>query len=307
VQQQHSIVRDSDPKAVRKVTLVGLVINLLLGALKGSAGLLFGSQALVADALHSLSDCATDVAILVGVHFWSAPPDECHPHGHQRIEALVTLFIGLVLGVAAIGIGRQAIMSIGAGDGASLGWGAFAAAVVSVVLKEWLYRWTAAVGMRVRSQALVANAWHHRSDALSSLPVAAAVLIQRLWPQFGFIDATAAVIVAVLLLRAAWSIARPALAELTDAGADRKALEEMEQIAMAVPEVRATHALRSRRSGPGYLVDLHILVDPEMSVYDGHEVARAVRAALIQQGPDVLDVLVHIEPHDPDAGAVPES
>lgn len=298
---QHSIVRDSDPKAVRKVTLVGLVINLLLGALKGSAGLLFGSQALVADALHSLSDCATDVAVLVGVHFWSAPPDECHPHGHQRIEALVTLFIGLVLGAAAIGIGRQAIMSMGAGEGANLGWGAFAAAVVSVVLKEWLYRWTAAVGMRVRSQALVANAWHHRSDALSSLPVAAAVLIQRLWPQFGFIDATAAVIVAVLLLRAAWSIARPALAELTDAGADRKALEEMEQIAMAVPEVRATHALRSRRSGPGYLVDLHILVDPEKSVYDGHEVARAVRAALIQQGPDVLDVLVHIEPHESDA------
>ena len=302
---QHSIVRDSDPKAVRKVTLVGLVINLLLGALKGSAGLLFGSQALVADALHSLSDCATDVAVLVGVHFWSAPPDECHPHGHQRIEALVTLFIGLVLGAAAIGIGRQAIMSMGAGEGANLGWGAFAAAVVSVVLKEWLYRWTAAVGMRVRSQALVANAWHHRSDALSSLPVAAAVLIQRLWPQFGFIDATAAVIVAVLLLRAAWSIARPALAELTDAGADRKALEEMEQIAMAVPEVRATHALRSRRSGPGYLVDLHILVDPEKSVYDGHEVARAVRAALIQQGPDVLDVLVHIEPHQSEA--VPKS
>ncbi len=287
------------------MTLVGLVINLLLGALKGSAGLLFGSQALVADALHSLSDCATDVAVLVGVHFWSAPPDECHPHGHQRIEALVTLFIGLVLGAAAIGIGRQAIMSMGAGEGANLGWGAFAAAVVSVVLKEWLYRWTAAVGMRVRSQALVANAWHHRSDALSSLPVAAAVLIQRLWPQFGFIDATAAVIVAVLLLRAAWSIARPALAELTDAGADRKALEEMEQIAMAVPEVRATHALRSRRSGPGYLVDLHILVDPEKSVYDGHEVARAVRAALIQQGPDVLDVLVHIEPHQSEA--VPKS
>ena len=282
-----------------------MVINLLLGALKGSAGLLFGSQALVADALHSLSDCATDVAVLVGVHFWSAPPDECHPHGHQRIEALVTLFIGLVLGAAAIGIGRQAIMSMGAGEGANLGWGAFAAAVVSVVLKEWLYRWTAAVGMRVRSQALVANAWHHRSDALSSLPVAAAVLIQRLWPQFGFIDATAAVIVAVLLLRAAWSIARPALAELTDAGADRKALEEMEQIAMAVPEVRATHALRSRRSGPGYLVDLHILVDPEKSVYDGHEVARAVRAALIQQGPDVLDVLVHIEPHQSEA--VPKS
>jgi len=305
VPHQHSIVRDSDPKAVRKVTLVGLVINLLLGALKGSAGLLFGSQALVADALHSLSDCATDVAVLVGVHFWSAPPDECHPHGHQRIEALVTLFIGLVLGAAAIGIGRQAIMSMGAGEGANLGWGAFAAAVVSVVLKEWLYRWTAAVGMRVRSQALVANAWHHRSDALSSLPVAAAVLIQRLWPQFGFIDATAAVIVAVLLLRAAWSIARPALAELTDAGADRKALEEMKQIAMAVPEVRATHALRSRRSGPGYLVDLHILVDPEMSVYDGHEVARAVRAALIQQGPDVLDVLVHIEPHQSEA--VPKS
>ncbi len=294
--EQVTVRRDTNPRAVRATTLVGLAVNLVLGGIKGSAGLLFGSQALVADALHSLSDCVTDVAVLVGVHFWSAPPDECHPHGHRRIEALVTLFIGVVLGAAALGIARQAIMSIGAGEAATLGWGAFAAAILSVVVKEWLYRWTAAVGMRERSQALVANAWHHRSDALSSLPVAGAVLIQRLWPQFDFIDATAAVIVAVLLLKAAWRIARPALAELTDAGADAKASAEMQRIALAVPGVESSHALRSRRSGPGYFVDLHVLVDPLMSVYDGHEIARAVRAALIEQGPDVIDVLVHVEP-----------
>jgi cation diffusion facilitator family transporter len=292
-------VTETDPRAVRSVTLAGLIINLFLGALKGAAGFLFGSQALIADALHSLSDCVTDLAVLIGVHFWSAPPDECHPHGHRRIEALVTLFIGVMLGIAAIGIARQAIVSIGAGQAATLGWGAFAAAVVSVVVKEWLYRWTAAVGRRERSQALIANAWHHRSDALSSLPVAAAVLIQRIWPQFGFIDATAAVIVAVLLLKAAWNIARPALAELTDAGADRQASNEMEQIASAVEGVDSIHALRSRRAGSGYFVDLHVLVDPCMSVFDGHEIARAVRAALIQQGPDVIDVLVHIEPYLP--------
>jgi len=285
---------------VRSVTLWGLAANLGLVAVKFLFGFLGHSQALVADAVHSLSDCVTDVAVLVGAAYWSAPADEQHPHGHARIETMITALIGLVLAAVGVGIGYNAIASINEKDVAQPGWIALAAACLSIVIKEVLYQWTIHVGRRARSSALLANAWHHRSDALSSVPVAVAVLGTRLWPSWDSLDHVAAVIVCVLIVHAAWKIAWPALRELSDIGAAAEGRRAILELALQTEGVRSVHALRTRYLGPGLQIDLHVLVDPALTVREGHDIAGAVKRRLLAEGPEVLDVLVHVEPFPDD-------
>jgi cation diffusion facilitator family transporter len=181
---------------------------------------------------------------------------------------------------------------------ASPGWVAFFAACASIAGKEWLYQWNVRVGRRIKSSALLANAWHHRSDALSSVPVAVGVLGARIWPAWGFLDLVATVIVSVLILYAAWEISAPAFRHLVDAGASRKERDRILDIALGTDGVSSIHALRTRYVGPGLQVDLHVLVDGNLSVRGGHDIASAVKRRLIEGGPDIVDVLVHIEPHD---------
>jgi len=284
---------------VRRVTLWGLAINLALCVIKFLVGVVGSSQALVADAVHSLSDSVTDMVVLIGVRFWSAPPDESHPYGHGRIETLITFCIGIVLGAVGIGLGYRAIASLHAQQTTSPGWVAFAAACVSIAGKEWLYQWNVRVGRRIKSSALLANAWHHRSDALSSVPVAIAVLGARIWPAWGFLDLIATVIVAVMILYAAWEVAAPAFRHLIDAGASEKERARICAIALDTDGVRSIHAVRTRYVGPGLLVDLHVMVGGDLSVREGHDIARSVKHRLIDGGPDIIDVLVHIEPDAP--------
>jgi cation diffusion facilitator family transporter len=285
-------------REIRRATLWGLVVNLVLAAIKFVFGVLGASQALVADAVHSLSDLVTDVAVVVGAGFWSAPADAEHPHGHGRIETLITTAIGIVLGGVGVGLGYRAIQTLPQWHESRPGWVAFGAACLSIVAKELLYQWTAHVGKRVKSSALVANAWHHRSDALSSLPVAVAVLGTRIWPAWGFLDHIATVIVSVLILHAAWEITWPALRELIDAGATEQERRAMLKLALDTEGVQAVHKLRTRSIGPGLQVDLHVLVEPELSVREGHAIAGVVKQRLLNKGPNVIDVLVHVEPFD---------
>lgn len=283
---------------VRKVTLVGLVLNVFLAAFKFIAGTVGSSQAIVADAVHSLSDMTTDAAILVGVRYWSAPPDDNHPHGHQRIETLITVLIGALLAVVAVGLVIRALGTLEVGDGSGPGWIAFFAAMVSIVSKEWIYRWTAARGKAVRSPSVVANAWHHRSDALSSIPAAVAVLGARVHPSWVFLDQLGAVVVSVFIFQAAGRIALPALGQLTDAGAPRKVRERISSIARQTDGVEQVHAVRTRYVGSSLQVDLHVQVDGNLSVREGHDISGAVKYNLLEQGPDVIDVVVHLEPFD---------
>jgi len=285
---------------VRRVTWVGLCANLALAALKFFAGIVGHSQVIVADAIHTLSDSGTDIAVLIGVRFWSKPPDDSHPHGHGRIETLVTLVIAVALAAAAVGLAYNALATLKIRDISPPGWIAFAAAAVSIVVKEWLYRWTAAAGRRAKSSAVIANAWHHRSDALSSIPAAIAVATAAIVPSWAFVDHVGAVLVSGLILYAAGSIGWPALKHLADAGAPEAQRRRIEQIALRTDGVRAVHAIRTRYAGPGIQVDLHVLVDPEMSVRAGHQIAGSVKRRLLtlESGPDVLDVVVHVEPHE---------
>ncbi len=282
---------------VSRVGWVGLLCNLLLAAAKAAAGILGHSQAVLADALHSLTDSVTDIAVILGVRYWTAPADDDHPHGHGRIETLITVVIGLAIGAVAIGMGTQAIRGLRHGPGIAPSGIALVVAMISIVVKEILYRWTARVGREVRSPALVANAWHHRSDAISSIPAAVAVAVTLIDPEWAVVDRVGAVVVCLLILQASWHILRPALDQLIDAGAPAADRRRIEELALQVDGVESAHAVRTRYVGADLAVDLHVEVDGGLSVAEGHVIAAAVRRKLLEEGPNVNDAVVQIEPH----------
>lgn len=294
-----SQIRGESAARIRRAAWVGFVANFTLSALKLAAGIFGHSAAVIADAVHSITDLVTDLALILGVKFWSAPADERHPHGHGRIETLVTVGIGLSLGIVGLSLGWDAVTGISVGHTRTEGPSGIAlgAALISIIFKEWLYRWTLAIGWKENSQALVANAWHHRSDALSSMPAAIAVCITMFKPNWLFVDDIGAIVVCHFILVAAWHIVKPALAQLIDEGAPEDQRAEIEKLALAVDGVRDAHALRTRFVGAELAVDLHVEVDPSLSVGDGYAIAEAVRLQLLENGPRVGDVLVQIEPH----------
>ena len=283
---------------VQRVTWYGMGVNVALAVVKLLCGIYGHSQALVADAVHSFSDCATDVMILIGVKFWSKPPDARHPHGHRRIETLVTILIGLSLAAVAVGLGYQALADIQTRHDQSPGVLALLAAALSIVTKEGLFRWTVRIGHRIGSPAVVANGWHHRSDALSSLPVLVAIGAAWLFPAWTFLDHIGAVVVALFILHAAWQVVSPALAEMVDAGASDRVRQRIHDLAISIAGVCEVHEIRTRFLGGGLQVDLHILVDGDLSVREGHDITARVKQLLLDEGPDVVDVLTHLEPYD---------
>ncbi len=291
--------------AVRRVTLGALVVNMSLSALKLAAGVFGGSQSMLADALHTLTDSLTDVAILLGVHFWSAPPDDRHPYGHWRIETLITTAIGIALVVVAVGITARSLQNIHTGQTSAPAMFAFWTAVVSLAVKECLYQWTARTGKRIRSTAVMANAWHHRSDALSSIPAAIAIVAARLKPEWAYVDQIGAVVISGFVLHAAWRIIKPAAGDLLDEGAPAALRRTICRMAEGIDGVSSVHAIRTRKAGPGYHLDLHVLVDPDFSVRRGHDIATAVKQSLMNQRSDIHDVVVHIEPADDETETPP--
>ncbi len=283
---------------IRRVTLIGVAANLGLAGLKIAAGIMGASQVVVADGVHSLSDLTTDFALLVGMKYWSAPADESHPHGHRRIETVVTVFIALVLTATALGLGFNAMITLKAPHVEPPGMIALIAALVSIVVKESLYHWTLRVGTTVRSPAVIANAWHHRSDALSSIPAALAVAGARISPDWYFLDHVGALLVSAFILRAAWQIGWTSLYELTDAGGGSESHARIEEICLAVEGVLSVHKCRTRRLGFGLQVDIHVQVAADISVREGHAIVGIVKNTLLEKGPEIVDVLIHLEPHE---------
>ena len=298
-------------KSISRVTWVGVWINLSLIAAKGLSGWWAGSRVLIADAVHSLSDLVTDIVILVGVRYWAAPADSDHPYGHRKIETLVTLSIGLSLAGVGLVLAYGAIKALSqtadTRPAAGLAvWTALVVALASIVSKEWLYRWTAARGTALKSSALLANAWHHRSDALSSIPAAIALggcaageyLGRDLW----YLDLVGTVVVAVMIIAAAWGIFKTTLDTLLDASAGRKLSAAIRETVDATPGVLSGHKLRTRFLGPDAAeVNLHILVDGNLTVTEGHMIAADVKYRLLALslpglGTRIVDVLIHIEP-----------
>lgn len=289
-------------QASRRVTWVSVVLNLILTAAQVIVGVIGGSQALVADGIHTLSDLITDAIVLFALEHTSKGADDEHPYGHGRIETAVTLILGTTLLLVAAGIAWRA------GDRLLLDPTPFTipsaltfwVALITLAAKEWLYRYTMRTASRFGSAMLRANAWHHRSDAISSLIVL--IGIGGALYGFGYLDSIAAIVVAVLIAKIGVELGWQALRELIDTGLEVEQREEIRHVITDVAGVRALHLLRTRRVGNDAFVDVHILVDRELSVSEGHQISEVVRKRLIEQISSVVDVMVHIDTEEDGAG-----
>jgi len=283
---------------IYRVTWIGVAVNIFLAFIKLYLGIIGNSKAMIADGVHSISDLGTDFAIIFGVKFWSKPPDECHPYGHRKIETAVTFLIGLVLVSAAVFIAYDSF--IGLRDTSSHPqpkWIAFYGALISIVFKEVLYRWTLKAGKKIQSSALMANAWHHRTDALSSIPVGIAVAAAAYNPKFSILDHIGAFVVSIFIFHAAWKIIKPSIMEFFDGGALTHERQQIENILKKVDGVDSIHKLRTRKVGSGICLDVHIQVNGKLTVKEGHEISGIAKTRLLNKGPNVIDVIIHLEPN----------
>lgn len=287
----------SENSEIKTVTIAGMLLNIFLTIIKIVIGYIGQSQSVIADGVHSLSDCSTDIAVLVGLRYWNQPPDECHPYGHRRIETMVAVLIGIVLTLAGIGLCYQALDKFKSGQYVVPLKMTLIVAIISIIVKEWLYHWTIRVAERLKSSAMRANAWHHRTDSISSIAVAVAISFALYNPAWAILDPLAAFAVGLFIIQAAFSITKPALKELADEGATPDEIKEIETIVLAVEGVRSVHALRSRFLGPGLQVDLHLQVEGHLTVAEGHAIAGHAKKHLLEDGPGIVDVLVHLEPY----------
>lgn len=291
----------SREKEIYRVTLVGSAGNLALLVFKFVAGVLGHSAAMVADAVHSLSDFFTDLVVLLFVRVSARPQDESHDYGHGKFETLATLFIGLALVGAAIGIiVNGAVKFAGWLDGETLpipGKLALWAALASILVKEILYRYTVIRGRALDSPAVVANAWHHRSDALSSIGAAigigVAILLGERW---AVLDPLASIVVGGMLMKVAWDLLKGSLGELTDQSLSADEEQEIIDIITASPDVTEPHNLRTRRIGNRIAIESHIRMDGSLPLETAHEQASAIERRLKERfGPETL-VTLHMEP-----------
>ena len=297
-------VRKKDDSAeVRRVTWVGLGWNAALSVAKFVVGTLGNSHALVADAIHSASDFITDIAVIIGSHFWNSPPDAEHPYGHRRFETLISICIGIAVAIVGVGIGYNAICHLLEGEGKRPELCVAIMALASILVKEALFRYTQKAGRKIRSQALEANAWHHRSDALSSIPVVIAVASVIAMPSLWFADAVGAIIVAFFILHSAKEIAWPGIHQVADRGASKEVAEKLKSVALSFPQVISIHGFRTRYVGNDLHVDLHIVVPADMPLLTAHDIAEDVEQKLIDCGENVVDALVHIDPYTPERAA----
>ena len=295
--------RQARSTAIKHTTLVGAVINLLLSVVKIAAGWFGQSHALIADGIHSLSDLLSDGLVWVAGHKAAKGPDAEHPYGHGRFETVATLALGFLLIVVAIGIGWDATERLFQPQALLRPEPiALYAAGISILIKEALYWYTRAYGLRVRSDLLMANAWHHRSDAISSIVVL--IGVAGTLAGLPYLDSVASVIVAVMIAKIAWDLGSDATRELVDTSLSPERLREISQIIRRSTGVRDVHMLRTRTIGGNASADVHVLVDPDISVSEGHAVSVLVQQRLMETIDRMSDVTVHIDPED-DETAVP--
>lgn len=288
-------------KETYRVTIAGSIINILLLAFKFAAGILGHSAAMIADAIHSLTDFVTDAIVLIFVRLGSKPTDRDHDYGHGKYETLASAIIGVSLLVVGMMICYSGVTkTYHAMCGEPLqqpGFIALAAAVASVVLKEWAYRFTVRVGRRCHSEAVVANAWHHRSDALSSVGttvgIGGAIILGEKW---AVLDPLTAIVVSFFIMKAAWSVLSKAVDELTDGSLPKETEDEIESIVSEDNEVSVVHNLCTRRIGNRIAIEMHVRMPGETSLYVAHHHATEIEQRLKQRFGADTHISIHLEP-----------
>lgn len=277
---------------VQSVTLRAVVVNISLVTIQLLTGLVTGSQALIADSLHALSDLFSDGLVLYFNRVANAPPDAEHPYGHGRFETLGSFSLAIILIVTGLAISLRAISSTG--QVAPVGWGAAAAAALGIISKELLFRYTRRRARELRSELLLANAWHQRSDVGSSVASTIGVVGSALG--LPILDPIAALIVGLLIALVGVRIARQALLEVLDTSMEDAMLKALKSEIPEFPGVNGVHNLRARRMGPHILLDLHLEVPGEMSVREAHELSNRIEQRLLTRYSEVSEVLIHIDP-----------
>lgn len=290
-----SELHNQQARAARKVTLIGLVVNAINAVVKIVVGFWANSYALIADGIHSASDMLSDVLVLVASHYGRQQPDKDHPYGHDRYETLATLILGaLLIAVAGALVWDSMMRLLTPRELVTPGAIALFVALASIVSKEWIYHYTLRIARQINSRLLEGNAWHHRTDSLSSIVVFVAVggaLLGITW-----LDQFAAVVVALMVARIGFTLIWDSLKELVDTALPQDQVNAIRATALTIPGVRDVHDLRSRRMANRTLLDIHLQVDPHISVSEGHEVGAWVARLLRNQYDHISDVTFHIDP-----------
>lgn len=289
-------------KEARRITLIGFVINAVLSFFKLLAGVLGNSQAMIADGIHSLSDFLSDIVVLIGFRFTEKPEDEEHPYGHGKFETVATLVIGIMLFFAGGSILKSGVLTLLDFFKGVLptrpGYIAVIAAGVSIVAKEILFRVTLKVGNDIKSPAVKANAWHHRSDAFSSLGtflgIGAAAVIGNKWV---ILDPVASIVVSIFIFKVGFEIFMPSFHELLEKGVPNEEMNSVYEILESHEDIMAYHEVRARKLANRYVIEFHIMVDPEMNVTKAHDIATLVEQEIARHfGKDSI-ITSHIEPY----------
>ena len=278
---------------ILRVTVIGLIVNLLLSIAKFTIGKLGRSSALMADAVHSLSDIVSDVAIIVGAKYWSKPADFDHPHGHRRIEIIVSFVIGILLFLTASKILIGGVERLYLREMSTPDWITFYIALLSIALKELLYHWTRKVGTDSKCMPLIANAWHHRSDAISSIPVAIAIALSAIYPGMWFLDSIGAIVVSFFIYQASYTIVHPSYLKLIDTGVSRKIVGDIKRIVSRHPELEKISRVRTRYlSSSAIIVNLDVEVSGDLTINETDRIREAIREDLLKSGLSIMDVTV---------------
>ncbi len=291
-----SIFSSSRQSVGIRVTVVGAIVNIILSVLKFTIGIIGHSRALIADGVHSMSDLASDIIVVLGLHYGDLPADRDHHYGHKKIETLTEIALGIILLLVAIKLafdGAHAILHREFSHPTAI---TIIAAAISVVSKEWLYHWTKAVAIKNDSRAILANAWHHRSDALSSVAVLISLIFIQISPELAVMDAIASLVVSVLIVKVGWDILIEGYKRIIDTAPPASYIQEINELMEHYPGVKNPHKLKMRYIGNAIHMEVHIEVDPNMTVKDGHEIAAGIKHKILEHDKRVIDVTVHIEP-----------
>ena len=288
-------------KDIYKITIIGSIVNFILILFKFTAGFFGKSSAMIADAVHSLSDFITDIAVLVFVRIANKPVDKCHDYGHGKYETLATLFIGAVLLFVGFGIAwnsSQTILYVIKGNTlASPGMFALIAAIVSIISKEILYQYTIIYGRELKSDATIANAWHHRSDALSSVAttigIGGAIFLGEKWR---ILDPAAALLVSFFIVKVSIQLMKPCLDELMEKSLPEEIENEIEKIVDSFDGVSQIHNLRTRKIGNNYAIEFHARMNGDISLSEAHETITRIENKLKEQHGNKTHVIIHVEP-----------
>ncbi|MGM0472132.1 MAG: cation diffusion facilitator family transporter [Bacillota bacterium] len=281
-------------QASQRVSIITLISNLIMAGAKITVGIIFHSQGLLADGFHSASDAISTVTVMIGNKIANTPPDEEHPYGHGKAESIATKVLGVLLIIGGLGILKETVGAIIQGDIQIPSKIVLWTAGASILLKEWMYRYTYQVGTEVNNQALIADAVHHRTDAFSSI----AALLGAAGAQLGYpiLDPLAGLVVGLFVLKAGVEIFKEAANQLMDAAPDEELQREIEEIIRTTDQVLDLQNLKIRTHGPNYCVDVRIIVDDQLSVTEGHEVAVEVKKRVKDWSDNVQEVLVHVDP-----------